>query len=351
MPSARHCLTSLTIVQCIGEAFGVDGIDDAVRERLSIRPATLRTIFDVYLKTREKIGGTSTSGSSRTTVALSSEAQGTSSPAPPATKPSGPSAEDRSAAETLKQAGNAQMSAKAYAEAIESYTRAAELDPRNPVYYSNRAAAYSSVEDHDKAIEDAQKALEVDPKFVKAYSRLGCVSTCTCSSNKLSRRSFLFNRHAFYCKEDYNSAVTAFQDGLDVDPNNVNLKTGLENAKTRAGSASATRTASPPFGSGMPDLSSLAGMFGGGGGSGRGAMPDLATLMNNPALMSMAQNMMANGGLERLMQNPAIRNMVRCFLLSVWSTFVIWTSSKGPEYAEWWWDAGSIGSDEQSGNC
>jgi small glutamine-rich tetratricopeptide repeat-containing protein alpha len=48
----------------------------------------------------------------------------------------------------------------------------------------------------------------------------------------------------------------------------------------------------------------------GGAGAGAGGMPDLASLMNNPAMMQMAQQMMANGGLERLMSNPAVANMV-----------------------------------------
>lgn len=42
-------------------------------------------------------------------------------------------------------------------------------------------------------------------------------------------------------------------------------------------------------------------------------MPDLANLMNNPMMMQMAQQLMANGGLERLMSNPALGNMVRVF--------------------------------------
>lgn len=65
------------------------------------------------------------------------------------------------------------MSAKKYDEAIAAYSKATQLDPTNPVYYSNRAAAHSSVEDHDSAINDAKKAAELDPSFVKAYSRLG----------------------------------------------------------------------------------------------------------------------------------------------------------------------------------
>ncbi|KAG8905098.1 hypothetical protein FRB99_000699 [Tulasnella sp. 403] len=43
-------------IQCIGEAFGVDPEDEQQRERLSIRPATLPSIFDVYLRTKEKLG-------------------------------------------------------------------------------------------------------------------------------------------------------------------------------------------------------------------------------------------------------------------------------------------------------
>ena len=67
------------------------------------------------------------------------------------------------------------MSAKQYDAAIESYTKAIALDPTNAVYYSNRAAAYSSKNDHANAIVDANKAIEVDPAFVRAYHRLGCV--------------------------------------------------------------------------------------------------------------------------------------------------------------------------------
>ena len=65
------------------------------------------------------------------------------------------------------------MSRKEFVSAIESYDKAIELDGTNPVYYSNRAAAHSSKGDHHAAVLDATKALECDPKFIKAYSRLG----------------------------------------------------------------------------------------------------------------------------------------------------------------------------------
>ncbi|KAG8935484.1 hypothetical protein FRC02_008036 [Tulasnella sp. 418] len=268
-------------IQCIGEAFNVDPNDQAQRERLSIRPATLQSIFDVYMKTREKMG-----------------AQPASSSAAPSTSTSKapPSAEEKARAEGFKQEGNALMSKKSYKEAIEAYNKAVESDPFNPVYYSNRAAAHSSLEDHYSAIEDAQKAIEVDPKFSKAYSRMG---------------------HAYYCVEDYDNAVDAYKKGLELDPNNAAMKTGLESSKSRikASSAASAATETPPVGGagGMPDLASmmsaLGGLGGGGGGGGGGGMPDLGSLMNNPAIMSMAQQMMGNGGLERMMSNPAIRNL------------------------------------------
>lgn len=67
------------------------------------------------------------------------------------------------------------MSQKLYDSAIEMYTDAIKLDP-TPVYYSNRAAAWGGLNRHDKAVEDAERALELDPKFAKAYSRLGHIS-------------------------------------------------------------------------------------------------------------------------------------------------------------------------------
>jgi len=235
------------------------------------------------LKTRDKFGA---SGPSTTAPAVSTS-NATSAPQPV-------SADDKSKAEQLKQTGNSQMSGKQYAEAISSYTAAIALDPANPVYYSNRAAAHSSLEDHYSAIDDAQQALKVDPNFIKAYSRMG---------------------HAYYCLEQYEEASSAFTKGLALDPTNANLKTGLENSKAKlhaSGGLTTPPTNNTPATGAGPDLASMmSGLMGGDGGAGRGGgMPDLASMMNNPAMMQMAQQMMANGGMERLMSNPAIQNMV-----------------------------------------
>jgi len=274
-------------IQCIGEAFNIDPSDQKQADRLSVKPATLQTIFDVFIKTRDKVGS-------------SAQAAAASSASTSSSKSQAPSAEDKTQAEKFKQTGNSQMSAKKYDEAIESYDKAVALDPTNPVYYSNRAAAYSSKGDHLSAVGDAELAISVDPTFVKAYHRLG---------------------HAQYSLSDFDAAATAFERGLNLDPSNAGLKSGLQNAQARITSSDGTSRvddASAPTGaeagpgaglSGMADM--LRGMGGAGaGGGGRGGLPDLASMMNNPQMMAMAQQLAANGGLEKLMQNPAVANMM-----------------------------------------
>jgi len=125
-----------------------------------VKPATLQTIFDVFLKTRDKIGPNATSASSSATIT---------------SKPKVPLATDKAQAEQYKQSGNSHMSGKKFDAAIDAYDKAINLDPTNPVYYSNRAAAHSSKGDHLSAIGDAEQAISVDPQFVKAYHRLGYV--------------------------------------------------------------------------------------------------------------------------------------------------------------------------------
>lgn len=144
-----------SIVQCIGEAFGVDPSNSQQRGRLSIKPTNLMSLLDLFLKTRERIGAT-----------------GASPPASASTS-SGPSVADKAEAEKLKAKGNSLMSSKDYSGAIDSYTEAISLDGSNAVYYSNRAAAYSSQNDHALAITDAERAIEIDSSFAKAYHRLG----------------------------------------------------------------------------------------------------------------------------------------------------------------------------------
>ncbi|KAG0035968.1 hypothetical protein BGZ82_004889 [Podila clonocystis] len=264
-------------IQCIGEAFGVDINDAAQAQTYSTKPATLVSIFDVFVNAQKK---------------LKPAAAATPAPAPAAStsapKSFEPSAEDKKNAEDLKVAGNRKVNEKEYAEAIRLYGEAIVLNPKNAVYYANRAAAYSQMGDHQNAIADSLKAAEVDPAYSKAYSRLG---------------------HAYFSVGKYKDAVSAYEKGLALEPNNATMKSSLATARNKARDNEVTPAArsgpSPGAGgmpAGFPDLSAL---------GGAGGMPDLAGLMNNPALMNMAQQMMQSGALNNLMSNPAMQQMAQ----------------------------------------
>ncbi|KAM0786355.1 hypothetical protein ACM66B_001826 [Microbotryomycetes sp. NB124-2] len=249
--------------QCISEAFGVD-LDSSADQQAFKLDESLTTVMDKHAQQQQ-----SSASSSKPTKA-------------PAT------AEQKAQAEKAKARGNQLMASKDYEGAIKAYAEAIESDDKNPVYWSNRAAAHSQLQNHSSAISDARQALVIDPKFSKAYSRLG---------------------HALFSSGEYQEAVEAYEKGLELDPSNATMKSSLATAKGRLpkpeASASDDAGSAPVSSRGAP-----------GAGAGAGGFPglpggmDLASLMNNPAIMQMAQQMMSNGGLEQLMNNPMLRNMM-----------------------------------------
>jgi len=194
------------------------------------------------------------------------------------------------------------MQQKDYKTAIAKYTEAISFAPTNPIYLSNRAAAYSASGDHASAVKDAELAVAADPKYTKAWSRLGL---------------------ARFAMGDAKGSVEAYQQGIDFEGNGGSeaMRKGLQTAQKELSRMEAEETNIPEDdvddapgntrgAGGMPDLAGLASMFGGGG-RGGGGMPDLASLMNNPMLASMAQNLMRNPeALGSLMSNPTIQNMM-----------------------------------------
>ncbi|KAL1332270.1 serine/threonine-protein phosphatase 5 isoform X1 [Arachis ipaensis] len=80
---------------------------------------------------------------------------------------------DISKAEEFKQLANEAFNARKYAQAIDLYTQAIELNSRNAVYWANRAFAHLRLEEYGSAIQDATMAIEVDPKYSKGYYRRG----------------------------------------------------------------------------------------------------------------------------------------------------------------------------------
>lgn len=212
------------------------------------------------------------------------------------------SEETKAAADAAKLAGNKAMAERDFPLSIAHYTRAIDLNPGNPIYYLNRAAAHLSALDHALAVADAEKAIEIDPKFTKAYLRLGL---------------------AKFALGDAKGSMDAYQRGLDAEGTSPSdaMKRGYETAKARVkelldrelGSDAvepASTPASAGAGAGAGGLPDLALMFGGAGG-----MPDLLAMMNNPQIMEAANRMMQNPEmLQGLMDNPMLKNMASQFM-------------------------------------
>lgn len=229
--------------------------------------------------------------------------------------------EDKAKAESFKLEGNRAMGTRSYQKAVEAYTKSISLNPNNPIYLANRAAAYSSSKDYEKAIIDANKALEVDPTYVKAYSRLGL---------------------AYYSLGDAKSALAAYKKGLDSEgdsPSEV-MKKGYEAAKKRVheelddmntssdeGSTvtppepaerSGAATTSTSFSTGAsasasasagPGISSSASASLGVGSS--SGFSDYLSFMANPEFMRLAQTFISDPGAA--LNRPQMSEMVKLF--------------------------------------
>ncbi|XP_041984318.1 stress-induced-phosphoprotein 1 [Aricia agestis] len=110
----------------------------------------------------------------------------------------------------LKEKGNAALSSGQYDEAVKFYTSAIELDPKNHVLYSNRSAAHAKAENYSAALEDANITVSLNPTWSKGYSRKG------------SALAFLGK---------YDEAIAAYEKGLELEPNNQQLASGLAEVK------------------------------------------------------------------------------------------------------------------------
>ncbi|KAL8742963.1 MAG: hypothetical protein Q9190_004639 [Brigantiaea leucoxantha] len=284
---------SIEVAQsCIADTFHVDSNDKAALKD-AIGDQSLLSIYGVYEKLKGKNSTAPLPGSSSSKPSATSSAK-SSDPTP--TNPE---------AEAFKSQGNSAMQQKDYTKAIDLYSKAITLSPTNPIYLSNRAAAYSANHQHEEAKADAELAVSADPKYTKAWSRLGL---------------------ARFVLGDTKGSMEAYEKGIEHEGNGGSeaMKKGYKTAKEKveeeekeaaaAGEdgddAASTARGAPGAGGGMDGLAGLASMLGGGGGGGGagGGMPDLGKLMSNPMFASMAQNLMSNPqAMQGLMNNPQLR--------------------------------------------
>ncbi|XP_041436476.1 small glutamine-rich tetratricopeptide repeat-containing protein beta isoform X2 [Xenopus laevis] len=166
--------------------------------------------------------------------------------------PSSPSAAEK--AEQLKDEGNAFMKEQNYDAAVDCYSQAIELDPSNAVYYCNRAAAQSQRGKHSESVRDCEKAISIDAKYSKAYGRMG---------------------RALVAMSRYKEAIESYQKALDLDPQNESYRMNLKLAEQKLRQ--------------IPSPISTEWGF------------DMASLMNNPAFVSMAASLMRDPQVQQLM--------------------------------------------------
>jgi len=161
-------------------------------------------------------------------------------------------------AEKLKNDGNNLMKSEKFEEALECYTKAIVIDGSNSVYYCNRAAAHSKLNNHSAALEDCKRAITYDPNYCKAYGRMGL---------------------AFASMNDHHKARDCYKKAVELDPTNESYRNNLRIAEEKVAETS------QPF-----------------GGSPFGGMPfDLNSLLQNPALMNMATQLMNDPNMQNLM--------------------------------------------------
>ena len=101
-----------------------------------------------------------------------------------------------------KEKGNKFVQERQYAEALNCYSKAIELDANDPILYSNRSAMYYNLNYFDNAILDAEMAITLRPTYAKAYLRKG---------------------NALEGLKRYKEALDSYEAGLKQDPDNEQL--------------------------------------------------------------------------------------------------------------------------------
>lgn len=159
------------------------------------------------------------------------------------------SEEDKTKANELKNEGNELMKSGKYQEALESYTKAIDLDDSNPIYYCNRAAAQSKLDNHTAALEDCKVAIRRDPNYSKAYCRMGL---------------------AYVNLKDHQRARDCYKKAVELDPSESN-KNNLRLAEEKL-QEEQTQFSNMGFGN----------------------------LFNNPQLMNFASQIMSNPNMQNM---------------------------------------------------
>jgi len=113
-------------------------------------------------------------------------------------------------ADSIKNEGNRLMKECKYNEALLQYNRAIAFDPKNPIFYCNRAAAHIRLGDNERAVTDCKSALLYNNNYSKAYCRLGV---------------------AYSDMGKFAEAEQAYGKAIELEPENPDYRNNLEVAR------------------------------------------------------------------------------------------------------------------------
>ncbi|KAK4740824.1 hypothetical protein SAY87_024412 [Trapa incisa] len=116
-------------------------------------------------------------------------------------------------AEEAKDRGNEAFIAGRYEVAVCHYSDGIELSPDDYILYSSRYAAYAALDLNHLALRDAVKTYNLQPGWPEAYS---CLAYAHLSLGLLDQ------------------AICSFKLGLEISPDNDDLKSGYEDAVSQA---------------------------------------------------------------------------------------------------------------------
>jgi len=128
-----------------------------------------------------------------------------------------------------------------YESALRSYDSAIEANPKEPVYYLNRGAAFFAARNYDRAIADFDHALSLKPDYAAAFVDRGNAYLCKGDNDRAildydqaiilmpALYPAIFNRgNAYYAKRDYEHATRDYRQALALNPNPPNYLFALD---------------------------------------------------------------------------------------------------------------------------
>jgi tetratricopeptide (TPR) repeat protein len=132
-------------------------------------------------------------------------------------------------AEESKSLGNTALKEGRLQAAVDHYGDAIKQDPANHIYYSNRSAAFTKLEEYRSACADGQKCIELKPNWVRGHSRKAC---------------------ALHLDGQYEEAILAYKAGLSVGAGDPGLQLGLRKAQAAAAASGGAASLDPQRGVG-----------------------------------------------------------------------------------------------------